>query len=218
MRYFLDMNLPVYFCMQFGHPLEKKAENFVKNKGENFFLLCDYIFTRNLPRWLKRQKVILFEFNQKVQDKSYPLFSSKSAKETLFPKDELLTKRLVMLYNNSKNKKDFVTDINNIFNLLNRRVSNFIKKYIDEIVIPESAIDPKLKNCLNTWLNNDSDARTIASGVQEHKNKRLVMITADRKDWTKDLLDEIHNDLTLAKKYTHLPKIEYLQDYKEKQS
>jgi hypothetical protein len=199
--------------MQFGHPLEKKAEIFVKNKKDNIFLLCDYIFSRNLPRWLKRQKVILFEFNQKVQDNSYPLFSSRIAKENLFPKDELFTKKLVMLYNSSNNKDEFAQEINNIFNLLNKRVSNFIQSYIDEIVIPEATIDQSLKGCLNNWLNNDSDARTIASGVQEHNNKRLTFMTADKKDWTKELLKEIHNDLTLMKKYVHLPKIEYVQDY-----
>lgn len=32
MKYFLDMNLPIYFCMPFGHPLEERAKLFVDNK------------------------------------------------------------------------------------------------------------------------------------------------------------------------------------------
>ena len=33
MKYFLDMNLPIYFCMQFGDYLEEKAKSFVENKN-----------------------------------------------------------------------------------------------------------------------------------------------------------------------------------------
>lgn len=215
MRYFLDMNLPVYFCMQFGHHLEDKAKSFVKNKGKHSFLLCDYIMSRNLPRWLKRQKSILFEFNQKVQNEEYEVFSSNQSKD-LFPKDKIFTTRLLQSYNKCKNKKQFIENINQIFNLLQVRITYFIRNYIDEIVVPESKIDFKLKGCLNTWLRNDSDARTIASGVQEHNNKKLTLITADKKDWTDELLKEIHNDLELLKKYASLPKIEYLQNYSQK--
>ena len=213
MRYFLDMNIPIYYCMQFGHPLEEKTEKFVGLKDKNIFLLCDYIYSRNLPRWLKRQKIILLEFNQKTQNSSYILFSSDGAKD-LFPKDKQLVKKLVLMYNLSKDREKFNNKINEIFNLLNNKVANFIKKYIDEIVIPEKEIDSRLKICLNTWLRNDSDARTIASGIQEHQNKKLVLITADRKDWTKELLEEIHNDIALSKRFSSLPEIKYLQNFK----
>ena len=201
--------------MQLGHPLEKKAQLFVKNKKESVFLLCDYIVSRNLPRWLKRQKGVLFEFNQKIQNQNYNLFSSEQSK-ILFPKDKIFASKLLLSYNQSKNKKQFVGDINQIFNLLQARVSYFIKIYIDEVVIPESEIVFKLRSCLFTWLKNDSDARTIASAIQEHKNKKLIIITADRKDWTKELLNEVHNDFELAKEYPSLPKIEYLQNYNPK--
>jgi len=212
MRYFLDMNLPIYFCMQIGHSLEKKAKLFIENKNDSFFLLCDYIVNRNLPRWLKRQKIILFEFNQKIQDQGYNLFSSEQSK-ILFQKDKIFANRLLLSYNQSKDKKQFVENINQIFNLLQARISYFIKNYIDEVVIPESKIDFKLKSCLFTWLRNDSDVRTIASAIQEHNNKKLTIITADKKDWTNELLKEIHNDTQLSKDYPSLPKIEYLQNY-----
>ena len=212
MRYFLDMNLPVYFCMQIGHPLEKKARLFVENKEDFLFLLCDYVVSRNLPRWLKRQRTVLFEFNQKIQNPDYDLFSSEQSK-ILFPKDKIFANRLILSYNKSKNKEQVVENINQIFNLLQARISYFIKTYIDEVVIPESKIDFKLKSCLFTWINNDSDARTIASAIQEHKNKKLIIITADKKDWTKELLEEVHNDIMLSKEYSSLPKIEYLQNY-----
>ena len=212
MRYFLDMNLPIYFCMEIGHPLEKKAKLFVNNKKDSF-LLCDYIATINLPKWLKRQKSILFEFNQKIQNIGYNLFSSEQSK-TLFPQDKIIVNRLISGYGDSQDKSKFVENINNVFNLLQARVDRFIKSYIDLIVVPVSEIDFDLKSCLFTWLNpNDSDSRTLASAVQEHNNSKLTIITADKKDWTDDLLKEIHNDPNLLKKYPSLPKIDYLQNY-----
>jgi len=212
MRYFLDMNLPVYFCMQIGHQLEKKAKLFIENKKDSFFLLCDYIVSRNLPRWLKRQKIILFEFNQKIQNQNHIFFSSKQS-EILFPKDKQIVNTLFLNYKQSEDKEQFIENINQIFTLLQARVSRFIEIYIDEVVIPEAKIDFKLRSCLSTWLRNDSDTRTIASAIQEHKNKKLTIMTSDKKDWTKELLEEVHHDIELSKKYVSLPKIEYLQNY-----
>ena len=209
------MNLPIYFCMQIGHPLERKAKLFIENKGVSTFLLCDYIVSRNFPRWLKRQKVVVFEFNQKIQNPDYNLFSSKQS-EILFPKDKMFVNKLVLSCNQSQNKEQFIGNINQIFNLLQARVSYFIKRYIDEVVIPESEIDFDLRSCLSTWLRNDSDVRTVASAIQEHKNKKLIIMTSDKKDWTGDLLGEVHNDIRLLKEYPSLPKIEYLQNYNPK--
>ena len=215
MRYFLDMNIPIYFCFQFGHLLEKKAKFFVKNKGANNFLLCDYILSRNIPRWIKRQKIILYEFNQKIQNSSYLLFSSEGSKD-LFSKDKLFVKKLIQLHSISKDKKQFSKKINSIFNLLDKKIKSFIISFIDEIVIPEKEIDFDLKSCLRTWLSNDSDCFTIASGIQEHQKKKLILFTADKKDWTTELLEEIHRDPQLIKKYRDLPKIECLQNYSPK--
>jgi len=213
MRYFLDMNIPIYFCMETGDILETKTKLFVKNKEEHLFLLCDYILSINLPKWLKRQKIILFEFNQKVQNQDYPSFSSEQSK-SLFQQDKMFVNKLIIVYNQSQEKKQFVENINQTFNILQARINYFIRKYINEIVIPESEIDFELKSCLFDWLApNDSDARTIASAIQEHNNKNLIIITADKKHWTEDLLTEINNDLKLKKRYPSLPKIEYIQDY-----
>lgn len=213
MRYFLDMNIPVYFCMQIGHPLEINAKSFIENK-KGTFLLCDYVVKINLPKWLNRQKAILFEFNQKTNNSEYDLFSSEQSK-ILWSQDKIFTNKLLLSYNKNSNKKEFIETINDVFNLLQARISYFIKRHIDEIVIPESSIDFDLKSCLYTWLTpNDSDAKTIASAVQEHKNKPLEIFTSDKIHWTKNLLEEIHNNSKLKKKYPSLPNIKYLQNYK----
>ena len=212
MRYFLDMNIPIYFCMQFGDPLEKKAKIFIQNKNNHIYLLCSYIASRNLPRWLKRQSVILFEFNQKAQNKNYTLFSSEQS-SFLFPKDKIFVNKLILNYNNYKDKDEFVENVNDILNLLQSRVTYFIKTYIDEVVIPESDIDPNLKSwLLNGLNNNESDARTIASAIQEHNHHELIIITSDKKDWKKEVLETVYDDIPLGKKYPKIPEIEYLQN------
>lgn len=212
MRYFLDMNIPIYFCMEIENPLEKKAKLFVNNK-KDIFLLCDYIVSINIPKWLKRQKVILFEFNQKIQNNNYTLFSSNQSR-ILFSQDKIFINKLILNYEKSNDKPKFLEDINKIFNLLQIRISYFIKKYIDEVVIPNNKIDFELKSCLFTWLTpNDSDAKTIASAIQAHNKDKLTIITSDKSHWTKELLNEVHNKTSLSKKFPSLPKIKYLQDY-----
>lgn len=213
MRWFLDMNIIIYFCLELGHPLEEKTKLFVKKKGNSKFLLCEYIQKQNLPKWIKRQEEILKRFNVMVlgqQIKGDPVY--------LFNKDKIFLNRLILIYKNSKDKERFRINTNKIFSLIKIKVRLFLEKYIDEFIIPE--IDFELKSHLLSFLNlgsaikNDSDAKTIASAIQAHKEKPLTIITADKKDWTKDLLEEVHYHIDLKKKYSSLPKIKYIQDFK----
>src|SRR3989339_515654 len=186
----------------------KDAEEFIDNDKKQLFEQI-----RELNYNFKEMNYkIYIEFNQKVKNKGYLLFSTEQSK-ILLSKDKILIERLILNYDKSKNKTKFIEAVNEIFNLLPARINYFIKVYIDEIVIPELEIDFKLKSCLFTWLNpNDSDANTIASAIQEHNKKELKIMTADKKDWKKELLEEVHEDLFLKKGYPKLPKIEYLQD------
>lgn len=212
MRYFLDMNLPVYSCFNIGHPLEVNAKRFVESKENKVFLLCDYIFNINLPKWLKRQRAVLFEFNQKTQNPNYNLFSSEKA-SSLLKQDKVLLNVILSKYHISPEKNNFKKRINEIFGLLDLKINAFLKKYVDEVVIPSDEIDSELRTCLFDWLApNDSDARTIASAIQEHKNNPLIILTSDKEHWTKDLLESVHSNIQLSKIYPNLPKIEYLQE------
>jgi len=209
MRWFLDMNIVVYFCLELGHPLEEKTKLFVDKKENSKFLLCEYIQKENFPKWIKRQEEILKRFNLKI--------SGQQVKEDsiyLFNKDKIFLNRLILMYENSKDKEQFKLNTNKTFSLMKIKTKLFFERYVDEIVIPISEIDFNLKSCLFTWLHpNDSDAKTIASAIQEHNKKELKIITADKKDWTEELLEEVHNHLDLKKKYPLLPKIQYLQNF-----
>ncbi len=208
MDWFLDMNIIVYHIFEIGHPLEKKARLFVNKKGNSKFLICEYIQKENLPKWLERQGEILKWFNFKISGQKI-----EEDKMNLFNKDKIFLNRLILMYQNSKDQDKFKANTNKIFAFVKIKSRLFLEKYIDEIVIPIKEIDFKLKSCLFTWLHpNDSDAKTIASGIQEHQINKLILITADKKDWTPKLLLEVHNDVELKKEYPHLPKIEYLQN------
>ena len=65
-----------------------------------------------------------------------------------------------------------------------------------------------------TYLdNNISDANTIASGIQENKNKEVILVTADKQHWTKDNLEwALPEHSPLRKEYPNLPQIKYIQD------
>ena len=41
----------------------------------------------------------------------------------------------------------------------------------------------------------------VFKAIQEHNKKEVVIITADKKDWTKELLEEVHNNFSLKKTY-----------------
>ncbi|MCH8945353.1 MAG: hypothetical protein IIA85_00325 [Nanoarchaeota archaeon] len=209
MNWFLDMNIIVYYSLEMDHSLEKKARIFVKNKGHSKFILCEYIQKDNLPKWLKRQEEILRRFNLNISGQQI-----EESKVYLFGKDKIFLNRLILMYENSKDKNKFKINLNKIFNFLRIKIKLFLEKYIDKFVIPIKDIDPELQSSLNTYLQNISDAKTIASGIQEHQENKLILITADKKDWNKENLEwSIPPTSNLEKNYPSLPKIEYLQNF-----
>jgi len=207
------MNILIYHSFEVGHHLEEKTKVFIKNKGNSKFLLCEYIQKENLPKWIKRQEEILMKFNAKVSGEE-----SDEDFVYLFKQDKIALNRLILMYENSKDKEKFKVDMNKIFSMIKVKVMIFIEKLIDEIVTPINEIDHQLKSHLMNFLSigssrkSDSDAKTIASAIQEHNKNSLKIITADKKDWTKELLGEVHYHIELEKKYPELPEITYLQN------
>jgi len=209
MNWFLDMNIIVYHVFEMGHPLERKTRLFVKKKGSSKFLLCEYIQKENLPKWLERQEEILKWFNAKISGQKI-----EEDKMDLFNKDKIFLNRLILMYRNSKDKDKFQINTNKIFSFVKIKSKLFLEKYIDEFVIPIKEIDFELFSSLNTYLQNISDAKTIASGIQEHQNNKLILVTSDKKDWNKENLEwSIPSISSLEKKYPSLPKIKYLQNF-----
>ncbi|MDO8622912.1 MAG: hypothetical protein Q7R52_01595 [archaeon] len=47
----------------------------------------------------------------------------------------------------------------------------------------------------------------MISGIQEHNKKEVVILPADKTHWTKELLEEVHNDISLKKVYKNIPEL-----------
>ncbi len=217
MRWFLDMCIILYYIGEGDNPnLNKKANNFVNNKKGDF-LICYYIKDISLPKWLKRQKILLREAVRKLKNPLYILHSSSESSK-LTKRDKKKLKKIIISSRNLTNQ-EAVSKFEKLYFIIENSINSFLKKYIDEFVIPVNEIEFELKSHLMSFLNlgnsikNDSDARTLASAIQEHNNMPLIIITSDKKDWNKELLEEVKNHIKLNKKYPNLPEIKYLQDF-----
>ena len=221
-RYFLDMCIILYYAGEGDSEiLIKKSKQFVEKKQDNYFLLCYYIRDENLPKWINRQRILLRELIRQLKEERYVPYSSEESKR-LYERDKKKILKFITINRNYTDKKKMIMFFEDIFQEIEKRINNFLKEKIDEFVIPIDEIDFKLKSHLFSFLNlgssikNDSDAKTIASAIQEHNKtnreltKELTIITADKTDWNKELLAEVHNSIYLKKKYPKLPEIRYL--------
>lgn len=212
MRWFLDMCIILYYAGESDDiNLKNKTKRFVNNKNKDGFFLCYYIKDVNLPKWKERQHILKRELIRQIKDQNYQPFSSNESQK-LHKRDKIKLKKLKSLARRTDNKEKFLQKFQYTQAKKEHYINHFIEYIIDEFVIPKKELDIKLKSCLFTWLApNDSDARTIASAIQEHNKKELKILTADKKDWTKELLEKTQYDYQLKKRYKKLPDIEYLQ-------
>lgn len=219
MRWFLDM------CVILGYINEgdsqkiiAKTISFVNQKKDDKFVLCYYIKDDNIPKWLNRKRIIFREILRQIKDSSYKPYSDNEC-NYLWGRDKNQALKLVAFAAAIQDKTEIINEFENVYQEIERRIKNFIDKYIDEFVIPIKDIDPELRSHLMAFLNignqkkNDSDAKTIASAIQEHNKKELIIITADKQDWNKDLLEEVNYHMDLKKEYQKLPQIKYIQDF-----
>ena len=218
MRWFLDMCIVLYYIGEGDRPdLNKKTLNFVREKGEDDFLLCYYIKEIDIQKWINRQRILFREVIKQIREDDYIPYSSDES-EKLYERDKKKVIKLITFLKNRFNQQEAIKKSERLLLEMEGRIKEFINDYIDYFVIPMGEIDKELRSHLMSFINigqvnkNYSDASALASGIQEHQSKELVMITADKQDWNKDLIEEVHNDIFLKKKYPKLPEIKYLQD------
>jgi len=210
-RWFLDMCFIIYYASNSGFYLEEKVRKIVANKKEEY-IICYYITEENLPKWIKEKKSLIYEAKQITSyTKSMP--SIEDSQSFLFKRYVMQLKKILKAYAFSENKKDFFINRKRNITFLERKIRLFVKDFIDEKVIPIKEIDLKLRSSLFTYLDNVSDANTLASGIQEHNKNAIMLITSDKEHWTEDNLKwAIPPASDLEKKYPKLPRIKYLQD------
>jgi len=214
MNWFLDMCILIFYANP-SESLSAKTRKFVKSKGKDIFAVCYYITHRNLPKWTERQRIAIKEIKRYYNDQDYILGSSEESKG-LFKEDIIEAKKIAVLSLKKTGDKEKAYELlkrNQEFLINNLKY--FIKNFVDKQVIPINEIDFELKSSLFTYLTpNDSDANTLASGIQYHKQEKATLLTGDRADWNKELLENaVIYHTALNKKYSDLPEIKYIQNY-----
>jgi len=211
MNWFLDMCILIFYA-EVGGQNHQKSVTFVQEKKDNKFIICSYISKENMPKWIKRQKLILKLAGNKVSNAAYDLERSEEYGE-LLSQDRIKLKKLLAICASAQDRKKYVEKIRKNQDVMLQRINYFLLKLIDKEVIPIKDINSELKGNLFTFLNNHSDAMTLASGIQYHQTEAVLIMTGDKKDWNKNNLQWVYDSRPdLAKKYDKIPEIRYIQD------
>ena len=131
----------------------------------------------------------------------------------LYPRDIIKLKKLVAMVFISKNSVREYEQIRVSHEVMLNQINFFMNKLIDSEVIPIKETDLELKSVLFTFLQNHSDAMTLASGIQHHQQEEIKILTGDKKDWNKENIQWVYDSRPdLAKKYSKIPEIIYIQN------
>lgn len=213
MNWFLDMCI----LISYAEPADKfhsKAKKFINSKGADNYLVCCYILDENLPKWIKRKRIALLEIKRSLENSSYII--GTSTESNILYKEDIADTKKILNYISTKYKNSYEAYDNAKKNhdALINNLNYFIKKFIDKKVIPVEDIDFELRSSLFSYLTpNDSDAKTLASGIQYNQVENLILVTGDKNDWTEELLESaiVYHPI-LSKKYPKIPEIKYIQN------
>lgn len=210
MNWFLDMCILIFYTGQ-GNSLQvQKTKSFFEHHKNEKLVVCHYIIEVNLPKWFARQRMILKEILRKINDSSYTSGSSREA-DILYERDKQKIQKYYLLYQIAKDKKEYIEAMQRTFAQAEMLIKQVINQRAKK-VIPINEIDPILRSALLTFMNcNDSDAKTLASGIQQNNIEKVRLLTDDRKDWIKDKIQWVFDSQpALAKKYPEVPEILYI--------
>lgn len=210
MNWFLDMCIVIFYASNTDDIKSVKSCEFVKNKNNNKFLLCFYITKENMPKWIRRQNLILKIIGTKILDPSAELEKIEGYQD-LFSQDIMILKKRLAQYSSSENKQNYYQKLRKNHDLLIQGIKYFLTKLIDKEVVEK--VDFELKSALFTFMQNHSDAITLASGIQHCNEEELTIITGDKKDWNMNNIEwAFSSNPNLHKRYENIPEIKYIQD------
>jgi hypothetical protein len=209
MNWFLDMCIIIYYSSKGESIFYKKSLAFIeKHKGEKF-LICKYITSNDMPKWIKRQRVIVDEAVKKIKDQSYDFETSEGWK-LLYSKDKATVEKLVLASKFNSNKEEYIKLIINSQKEIELEINRVVGTLCEE-VLPIEEIDFDLKSSIYTFTKNHSDSNILASGIQLHQKRDIKIMTGDKKDWNENNLSWVFESRPdLAKKYPKIPKINYI--------
>lgn len=211
MNWFLDMCILIFYSSGDKSKFSVKTLEFIDKHKDERYLVCYYIVKDNLPKWIKRQQIIVKEVIRKIKEVSYKMGESDEG-SFLYPQDKQKAEKLFIQSSLAGDKINFITELQIIQKEQEFKLIRFIEQKAEK-VIPIKDIDTELKSKLFTYTNNISDSMTIASGIQQHNKEHLILLTSDKKDWTKENLElALNENSKLVEKYKKIPEIKYIQD------
>jgi len=201
MNKFLDTSIIIGYAND-----EEKFVLFAKNKKEEF-IICYYTLEREIPSIKKRLKLIIDEIKKQSPSIRKLIENKDIYKQDLFRAEKLLALKESLTKKGLDSNK-YLDKIQELFEL---RMDFFVQNLINKKVIAIKEINFKLKSSLFTYTNNHSDANILASGIQYHQENNVILVTSDKKDWTKENLEWALPEFSeLRKKYQKIPEIEYV--------
>lgn len=206
------MCILIYYSSQDEGFFYKKTMKFLDEKKEDSFLVCFYIIERDVPKYLRRQNIIINEVLRKIINENYEFGESEEG-SLLYDRDKQKARKLFLQAKSVENKINFIEGLKDSQKGQEILIKKFIKLKAER-VIQISEIDPELKSKLLDFLEgNTSDANILASGIQEHKKEELILLTADKTHWNKENLEWAMPEFSpIKKKYPKMPEIKYIQD------
>ena len=188
MNKFLDTSIIIGYAND-----EEKFVLFAKNKKEEF-IICYYTLEREIPSIKKRLKLIIDEIKKQSPSIRKLIENKDIYKQDLFRAEKLLALKESLTKKGLDSNK-YLDKIQELFEL---RMDFFVQNLIH-------------KSSLFTYTNNHSDANILASGIQYHQENNVILVTSDKKDWTKENLEWALPEFSeLRKKYQKIPEIEYV--------
>jgi len=201
MNKFLDTSIIIGYAHN-----EEKFVFFVKNKKEEF-IVCYFVLDKDIPSLIKRMRIIINEVKKQAPNFKKLLENKDIYKQDLFRAEKLLAIKEILV----KKGFDVNKGLDKIQEIFEFRIDFFVQNLINKKVIAIKEINFELKSSLFTYTKNHSDANILASGIQYHQEKEIVLVTSDRQDWTKDNLEWALPEFSdLRKKYPRIPEIEYV--------
>lgn len=193
-----------------------EAKEKKEGREERTFSTCFYIIKHDLPKFLARRTMLIEEVRRKIKDSSYDLGSSETAKRHLYPRDISLATKIFLIKNSLKGKEtELLGLLITLETVFEERLSFFINKILNKVVIPIEDIDRDLMWHFHSFIDNVSDCNIMASAVQYNTNLfRITVITTDKKDW-QEAEGCLDTNLNLQEKYK-MPRWLYLLDAVER--
>ena len=147
-------------------------------EGTERLVISIYQEKEEIPNLFLRRQKLFMEVIKFLQNSDYPIDYSDFTEREKISIKKLLT-RITLKQESEESLNKMLEEVIT----LRRKVFHFIQKKVFKKVIPIVDIKGDLVSIIKRINQNKSDAKIIASAVQEHQTNNLIAFTLDKNDW-----------------------------------